>query len=128
MIPRRTRTSFPKRRSPPVLGWVGTDELEGLYAVASWLVFPSLLEGFRLSLLEAMVRGVPVACTGRGSLDAALVVDPLSEPQLAGAIERLLICPAEAARLRAAGQERAAGFSRKVTATGTLAADEPALG
>ena len=50
------------------LGWVQPADLEGLYAVGSCFVFPSLYEGFGLPVLEAMASGVPVACSDRGSL------------------------------------------------------------
>ncbi len=114
------------------LDWIGADELEGLYAAAGCFVFPSLLEGFGLPVLEAMVRGVPVACSGRGSLaevagDAALRFDPESEPAIAGAIERLLGDQQEAQRLRVAGHERAKQFSWSATAAGTLACYERTL-
>jgi glycosyltransferase involved in cell wall biosynthesis len=114
------------------LGWVSAPELEGLYAAADCFVFPSLYEGFGLPILEAMARGVPVACSNRGSLpevagDAALYFDPESEPAIAAAIERLLGDPAEAARLRAAGRLRATGFSWASTAEGTVAAYARAL-
>ena len=115
-----------------LLGWVDPAELEGLYAAAAAFVFPSLMEGFGLPVLEAMARGVPVACSSRGSLgevagDAALRFDPESEPDIAAAIERLLADPAKADRLRAAGRERAAKFTWAATAAGTLAAYERAL-
>jgi glycosyltransferase involved in cell wall biosynthesis len=114
------------------LGWVGASELEGLYAASSCFVFPSLYEGFGLPVLEAMARGVPVACSGRGSLDevagrAALRFDPESEPDIAAAIERLLTDSAEAGRLRAVGREHAARFTWSATAAGTVAAYERVL-
>ena len=115
------------------LGWVDQPELEGLYAAAGCFVFPSLYEGFGLPVLEAMARGVPVACSARGSLaevagDAALTFDPESGAQIARAIERLLGDPAEADRLRTAGRARAARFSWAAAAAGTLASYERALG
>ena len=45
------------------LGYVSAEELEGLYQAARCFVFPSLYEGFGLPVLEAMRRGVPVACS-----------------------------------------------------------------
>lgn len=114
------------------LGWIDSSELEGLYAAAACFVFPSLYEGFGLPVLEAMARGVPVACSGRGSLDevagdAALRFDPESEGAIAAAIERLLSDKPEAERLRVAGRERAARFTWSATAAGTLASYERAL-
>ena len=114
------------------LGWVSDEELEGLYAAAGCFVFPSLYEGFGLPVLEAMARGVPVACSSRGSLaevvgDAALIFDPESESEIASAIERLLGDQALAESLRAAGHERAARFTWSATAAGTLEAYGRAL-
>jgi glycosyltransferase involved in cell wall biosynthesis len=114
------------------LGWIDASELEGLYAAASCFVFPSLYEGFGLPVLEAMARGVPVACSGRGALDeiagdAALRFDPESEAEIAGALERLLSDPAEAERLRQAGYAQARRFTWTATARGTLASYERAL-
>jgi glycosyltransferase involved in cell wall biosynthesis len=113
-------------------GWVSAEDLEGLYAAASVFVFPSLYEGFGAPVLEAMARGVPVACSPRGSLaevagDAARLFDPERPTEIAAAIEALLADPAEAERLRVAGRERAGRFTWAATARGTLAAYERAL-
>lgn len=115
------------------LGWISPSELEGLYRSATLFVFPSLMEGFGLPVLEAMARGLPVACSARGSLkevagDAALRFDPESEAAIAAAIERLLAETAERERLREAGLARAAQFTWAATARGTLGAYERALG
>jgi len=114
------------------LDWVEPPELEGLYAAAACFIFPSLLEGFGLPVLEAMARGVPVACSGRGSLtevvgDAALQFDPESESSIASAIEKLLTDRGQADRLRAIGRNRAARFTWGATAAGTLASYERAM-
>jgi glycosyltransferase involved in cell wall biosynthesis len=113
-------------------GWVGGEELEGLYAAASCLVFPSLYEGFGLPVLEAMARGLPVATSGRASLrevagDAALLFDPEDVDAIRAAIERLLSDEVERRRLVAAGRERAARFTWERTAELTAAAYRRAL-
>jgi glycosyltransferase involved in cell wall biosynthesis len=112
--------------------WVDTSDLEGLYAIADVFVFPSLYEGFGLPVLEAMARGVPVATSARGSLaevagDAGLVFDPEDVGAIHGAMQRLLTDGAERDRLRAAGRERAAGFSWERTAELTAAVYERAI-
>ncbi len=115
-----------------LLGWLGDAELEGFYESATCLAFPSLAEGFGLPVLEAMARGLPVACSDATSLpevagDAALYFDPLDVPAMTGAIERLLADGELRARLAAAGRERAAGFTWPKTAEGTLRSYERAL-
>ncbi len=115
-----------------LLGWVSGAELEALYRAAACFVFPSLAEGFGLPVLEAMARGVPVACSARGALaevagDAALLFDPLEESEIAQAIRRLISDGHEAGRLVTAGRERAARFSWQAAAAGTLATYRRAL-
>jgi glycosyltransferase involved in cell wall biosynthesis len=97
-------------------GWVSGPEVEGLWALARAFVFPSLYEGFGLPVLEAMARGVPVACSNASSLpevagDAALLFDPHDEPGIAAALGRLLDDPALARRLSERGAERARRFT-----------------
>lgn len=115
------------------LGWIGGAELEGLWALARAFVFPSLYEGFGLPVLEAMDRGVPVACSNTSSLpevagDAALLFDPTSREQIAAALQRLLRDRRQAALLIAAGRERARAFTWERTARLTLDSYERALG
>jgi glycosyltransferase involved in cell wall biosynthesis len=108
------------------LGWTDGAELEGLYRAARCFVFPSLYEGFGLPVLEAMARGVPVACSNRSALpevagDAALLFDPEDVAAIADALERLLTDDALAQRLGEAGREQAQQFSWRRAAEGTLA-------
>jgi glycosyltransferase involved in cell wall biosynthesis len=100
-------------------------DLEGLYAAATCFVCPSLMEGFGLPVLEAMRRGVPVACSNVSAMpevagDAACYFDPRRTSEIAGAISRLLADRELAARLAVAGRERARGFSWAATAERTL--------
>jgi glycosyltransferase involved in cell wall biosynthesis len=114
------------------VGWVPDEELEGLYRASTCFVFPSLYEGFGLPVLEAMTRGVPVACSNRGALaevadDAALIFDPFDARSIADAIETLVADPHERERLSRAGVANAARFSWSETARKTLESYESAL-
>ena len=114
------------------LGWTSEADVEGLFAISAAFAFPSLYEGFGLPVLEAMVRGVPVACSDRASLpevagDAALLFDPADPAAIAAAVDRLLSDDAEAQRLRVAGRARAATFTWERSAEATLAGYERAL-
>jgi glycosyltransferase involved in cell wall biosynthesis len=83
-------------------------------------------------VLEAMMRGLPVACSDATSLpevagEAALYFDPLDTGGIAEAIATLLRDADFRVRLAAAGRERAAGFSWRRAAAETLACYERAL-
>jgi len=114
------------------LGWVSPAEVEGLYAASALFVFPSYYEGFGLPVLEAMQRGLPVACSNRTSLpevagDAALMFDPDRPEEIAGAMERLLAGGPEVERLREAGYARAREFTWRETARLTAESYERTL-
>ena len=85
-----------------VPGFLATADLEGLYARPAFL-FPSLVEGFGLPVLEAMARGLPVACTRgsapRGRRRSGLALDPTSEDSIAQATLAVLTDDALRARL-----------------------------
>ena len=115
-----------------LVDWVSEADLETLYAASSCVVLPSLEEGFGLPVLEAMVRGVPVVCSDNGAMaevagDAALLVDPNDDGAIARAVEHVLGDPAVAADLTRRGQGRAAAFSWRRAAEGTLAVYRRAL-
>ena len=113
-------------------GFVSEDDLEGLYAAADAFVLPSLLEGFGLPILEAMRRGVPVACSQVSSLPevaggAALLFDPRRPDAVAAAVDRLLGDERLRAGLAERGRRRAAELTWEATARATLRAYRRAL-
>ena len=76
-------------------GFVDAADMPRLWGEAGFYVFPSLFEGFGLSLVEAMGRGIPCACSNNGSLgeiagDVALTFDPYDVDSIAEALKNLL--------------------------------------
>ena len=108
--------------------WPGYLDEAGLlraYQEADALVLLSRYEGFGLPVLEAMACGTPVVCSNVASLPevagaAARLVAPEDLAGAAAALQQVLTDPAEAARLRAAGLERAREFSWRTAADAVL--------
>jgi FkbM family methyltransferase len=106
------------------LDWVSDADMEGLYQAATLLAFPSLAEGFGLPVLEAMRRGLPVACSNATSLpeiagDAALLFDPRDRGAMRDAVARLLDDAALRDDLARRGREQAARFSWEAAGAAT---------
>jgi glycosyltransferase involved in cell wall biosynthesis len=106
--------------------WLSERSLAGLYALSSAFVLPSLVEGFGLPVLEAMLRDVPVACSNCSSLpevagDAALLFDPERQEEVTGAIRQLLQDRTLAQTLVQRGRGRAQSFTWRRTGELSLA-------
>lgn len=106
-------------------GWIEQDDLEGLYSAAEVFVYPTLREGFGLPVLEAMERGVPVACSNTTSLpevagDAAELFDPTDISAIGDAVGRILESRELRESLIARGHKQAAGFTWQRSAAETI--------
>lgn len=106
-------------------GWVEGPDLEGLYGLATCFALASRLEGFGLPVLEAMARGLPVACSDRTALpevagDAALLFDPDDTDAIAVALKRLITDSRLREELVARGMARVAHFTWAGTAAATV--------
>ncbi|MBE9554563.1 MAG: glycosyltransferase family 4 protein [Proteobacteria bacterium] len=107
-------------------------EIADLYRKATAFVFPSLHETFGMPILEAMACGCPVitsnvtACPEVAG-DAALLIDPRSVAELAGAMRRLAEDASLCADLRERGLKRANQFTWRRSAEQHLKVFEDAL-
>jgi glycosyltransferase involved in cell wall biosynthesis len=94
------------------LGYVPEAELPGLMAGAAAFVYPSLYEGFGFPVAQAMAARVAVvtsnvSCLPEVAGGGALLVDPRSRAEIAGALTRLLESETLRAELAARGREQA---------------------
>jgi glycosyltransferase involved in cell wall biosynthesis len=113
-------------------GYVPFEDLPSLYSAAATMAFPSIYEGFGLPVLEAMACGTPVVTSQSSGLaevadGAALLVDPLSVNEIAGALYRICTEPGLAGNLSRLGLARASEFTWENAAHKTLSVYEQVL-
>lgn len=107
------------------IGYFPFAELPYLYSGARMLAFPSLWEGFGIPVIESMACGTPVVtstatCLPEIAGDSALVVDPESVDQIAGAMIKIERDPKLRRTLIDRGLDRAKLFSWENCARSTL--------
>jgi alpha-1,3-rhamnosyl/mannosyltransferase len=107
------------------VGRVPDADLPTLYNGAMLFVFPSLVEGFGLPVLEAMACGTAVACAHTSSLpevggEAVAYFDPTDSQAIASVLVELLQDKKQRERMTQKGLVQAAKFSWEETAVATL--------
>ena len=107
------------------LGYVSEEVLDAIYQNAQAMIFPSMFEGFGIPILEAFMRGLPVAAANNTSLtevvgDAGLLFETNDTESCIRAIEKILSDVKLRKKLIKLGLERAREYSWKNTAKNTL--------
>ena len=107
------------------LDYVTDHDIRVLYQTASLYVFPSLHEGFGLTLLEAFTSNTPVIASNIPALTevangSALLVDPYSITDIQQNMYKALTNPTLLNALKTKGQQRSQDFSLKKCAEATL--------
>lgn len=103
-----------RRNGRPLIfdGAAADAKLQAAYRQCSFTVYPSMIEGFGLPVIESLQHGRPCVCSGRGALaesargGGCVVLDQVDATSLAGAIRRLLRSPGELAALAAEARAR----------------------
>lgn len=95
IIGRQSNTQIKQRRRLRLTGFVNGDEYAALMTGAKAFVFPSLYEGFGITILDAFSCKTPVVTSNTSSMpeiagDAAVLVDPYDIHSIADGIEKVL--------------------------------------
>ncbi len=88
------------------------ETVDAAYAACTFTVYPSIMEGFGLPVLESLAHGKPCICSRCGALGESargggcVTLDSVDTPALATAIRRLLSNTADRDRLTAEARAR----------------------
>ena len=107
------------------LGYLPDSDRPALYRLAAVTLFPSIYEGFGLSIVESVACGTPVITSRTSAMpevggEATIYVDPYNVNDLVAALKELLTSPDLQKQKIAAGLEQTKRFSWEKTAKETL--------
>jgi alpha-1,3-rhamnosyl/mannosyltransferase len=111
--------------SAVLVGDLSEEELVALYRTAEVMLYPSLVEGFGLPLVEAMACGTPVVTSNRSSMpevagDAALLVNPDDPRSIASGVTRAVRDAETRNRLIATGLDRSRDYASETVTSRVL--------
>jgi len=114
--PRETVRRLGLERNVIFTGQIREQDKAPLYSAATVYTFPSLYEGFGMTVLEAMACGTPVLTSNVSALpevvaDAGVLVDPYDTDAICQALAELLESQDRRADLARRGLERARHFT-----------------
>jgi glycosyltransferase involved in cell wall biosynthesis len=114
--PRETVRRLDLERYVIFTGQIREQDKAPLYSAATVYAFPSLYEGFGMTVLEAMACGTPVVTSNVSALpevvgDAGVLVDPYNTEAISQALAELLQSQAQRDELARRGLERARHFT-----------------
>jgi glycosyltransferase involved in cell wall biosynthesis len=93
-------------------GPVSDADVDAAYAACTFTVYPSLMEGFGLPIIESLNHGKPCVCSAHGAIGESargggcMGLDRVDATALAAAIARLIHSPTEVAALAQQARER----------------------
>jgi glycosyltransferase involved in cell wall biosynthesis len=103
-----------------ITGYVDDETLANLYRNANVYVYPSVYEGFGLTIVEAMACGCPVitsncSCLPEVAGDAAILIDPMDTSELANSMVKVISNESFKNALVKKGIERSSNFQWELT-------------
>jgi glycosyltransferase involved in cell wall biosynthesis len=93
-------------------GAVSDGHVDRAYADCTFTVYPSIMEGFGLPVIESLAHGKPCICSARGALGESaqgggcIGLETMEAPSIAAAMTRLIHDPQESATLSAQARAR----------------------
>lgn len=119
----RTYRGMKYRDGVDFVGRISSGEVNRVIGSAEALLFPSILEGFGIPIVEAFRCGVPVITSNITSMpevagDSALLVDPFSDESISDGMLRIINEPGLRAELIARGNIRKELFTWDSSAEG----------
>ena len=97
-------------------GFISEKELDSLFRMAEFLIYPSLYEGFGIPVLEAMKMGLPVITSNTTAMpevagNAAYLADPTNIEEMASVMSELLQNRQRRKEMIEKGLERARAYT-----------------